>query len=144
MKHYCVEDYKDENGAVLCTKGKVYDIVSAPEDPDSGYCDIVACDDGCRCNTNWLEVGPHFTCIAKFMVVEVTDREIGAIFLCDTLDEAVEAANNLLEKHIKSIGYMDAYEDQDGEDDEWQRAAADKMFAWCNWRQNWDAHIIEL
>lgn len=152
MKYYCLEDFKAKNedfkakyGEILCTKGKIYDIVDAPEDPDSGYCDILTCDFGGTCNTNWLEVSKHFACIAQFVVVEISEREIVSVKPCDTEKDAIDTANRLLAKHCERIGCQAEFAEDDGKGDEWDRSTRERPYAWCNLQDIfWDAHIVNM
>lgn len=79
----------------------------------------------------------------KIVVVEIWDREVVSTTECDTMEEAVEAANELLENHVKTIHHLEEFKDGEGKGSEWELATGSNQNAWCNWRGNWDAHIIE-
>ena len=84
---------------------------------------------------------------AMYLVVEVYDRAVCNTHYASSMQEATKRANELLEDHIKSIGYGCERDLKNGcgKGSDWQKAAADNLNAWCNWGDyNWDAHIISL
>lgn len=90
------------------------------------------------------------------IVVEVFERDLGETRLCYGEDEAIEAANEMLDEHIKLCcgdsdddddeGYdKEEYEDDEDDDFDYQRASKTCSNAWCNYGdEHWDAYIIEL
>ena len=79
----------------------------------------------------------------KYLVIEIYERDICSVTECNTLDDAIETANRLLEEQVGSANYVAEFNAGEGVNDEWQPATADRHNAWCNWRGNWDAHIIQ-
>lgn len=137
MQHYCTDDLVVD-GKVLCMRGNIYNIVNAPEDPDSGYCDIHGCDDGSTCNATWLDVDEHFICIAPILVVEVEDGIATAVSRWDSMPEALENANELLDRRLREEG-----EGAIGDDPEWEYATEEVPVAWLTSRQ-WAAFVIPI
>ena len=83
--------------------------------------------------------------VPTHIVVEVFERDVGAKKLCYSKEEAIEAANEMLEEHIKSIGRFCDYETGEDEWDYYVRASRSCSNPWCNYGDmNWDAYIIEL
>ncbi len=80
----------------------------------------------------------------KIVIVVIWDRSVTEVVKCDTIEEAVEAANDLLKNHAAYAGYLDVFESGDSEGDGWCLATEDNRNAWANWQDiDWDAHIIE-
>lgn len=79
----------------------------------------------------------------KYLVVEVFEREVCSVTKCDTLDEAIATANRLLQDHIRFINYVAEFGNGEGVDGKWQPATAERHNAWCNWRGDWDAYIVQ-
>lgn len=89
-----------------------------------------------------------------WLVIEVKERDLISVTLCNTEKAAVDKANELLEEHICSVGYEDRLSEvkEDMEDNpdadvnngEFQFARVGCTTAWCNLRYNWDVFIIEI
>ena len=65
----------------------------------------------------------------KYLVIEVCERKISSITACDTGEEAIATANDMLKRHME---------------DEWEPAATDNRGAWCNYHQKGDAFITQF
>lgn len=87
------------------------------------------------------------------IVVEVFERDLCETRLCFSEDEAIEAANEMLDEHIKLCrddddddeDYGEEEYDDDDDDFDFQRASKTRSNAWCNYDdEHWDAYIIEL
>ena len=71
------------------------------------------------------------------IVVEVFERDLCETRLCFSEDEAIEAANEMLDEYIKLRRADDDFD--------FERASKDCSNAWCNYDdEHWDAYIIEL
>lgn len=77
----------------------------------------------------------------RFFVIETWDRELQSVTECLSLDEAICAANILLNEHLKDVGHGDEVEVEYNETSDWCRASAEKLNAWCNYQGDWDAYI---
>ena len=80
----------------------------------------------------------------KYLVIEVCEREISSIAACDTGEEAIATANDMLKRHMEEIGCSKEYESNEDKYDEWEPAATDNRGAWCNYHQKWDAFITQF
>ena len=81
----------------------------------------------------------------KIIVIEMYERDVVGITECDSIEEAINMANELLEWHMEAIDYTQEFEDREYEDYEWGFATKDCLNAWCNLgNDNWDAHIVEF
>lgn len=79
-----------------------------------------------------------------YMVLEIANRSLPNVIHCNSLEDAIRTANELLEDHAKQCGNLAAYMAGKGDGDEWCRASEDNLNAWCNWNgMDWDAYIIE-
>ena len=78
----------------------------------------------------------------QYLVIEIYERNVCSVTACNTIDNAIETANHLLEKQVGHANYVAEFNAGEGIDDEWQPATTDRHNAWCNWRGNWDAHIV--
>ena len=78
------------------------------------------------------------------LVIEMYERDICSVTLCDTMDEAVDTANELLEARMNECRRTDDFESGEDEESEWQRASESNLNAWCNYSGNWDAHIVQF
>lgn len=90
-----------------------------------------------------------------FIVLEVCDRDLDGFYLCDTLEKAIDKANELLKDHCDTIGYSDDFEAletarEEGDlvtllNDDIRFATKRDPNAWCNLGDmDWDAHVIEV
>lgn len=81
-----------------------------------------------------------------YLVVETYERDIVDVHASSTASYpgAVEKANMLLKARLEATGHEGYYETGDEEGDEWSRAGDGSDCAWCNFRGNWDAHIIRF
>ena len=82
----------------------------------------------------------------KYLVIEVCDREVFSVSICETLDDSIEIANDLLMKQmsddVDSIKMFETGKDESGS---WQRASSSNLNAWCNLHsQEWDCFIWEV
>lgn len=80
----------------------------------------------------------------EFLVIEMYERDICSITLCGTMDEAVDTANELLKAHMKECNRADEFGSGEDKGAEWQCASESNLNAWCNYRGNWDAHIVQF
>lgn len=79
------------------------------------------------------------------IVIETCERDIQSVTKCNSIEDAIDTANALLESHADNIDYVEELENKEGEGYDWQFASKDNLNAWCNIRNyNWDAHIVEL
>lgn len=78
---------------------------------------------------------------SRYYVVETWDRELQSVTECLSLDEAISAANILLNEHLKDVGHGDEVEVEYDETSDWCRASTEKLNAWCNYQGEWDAFI---
>ena len=80
----------------------------------------------------------------KYLVIEVIERDIVDIVEVKDLSAGIGLANKKLKKHMKNIGYDEEYATGEDYEDEWMKADASTLNAWCNYDENWDCHICEL
>lgn len=77
----------------------------------------------------------------KYMVIEISERDLLDILYADTLKEAIGITNRLLEAWCKTLD-VSLNEDDDGS--EFMRASIENQAAWCNLgNYNWDAYIAK-
>lgn len=89
----------------------------------------------------------------NIIVIEVYDRSISSVTPCNTKEEAIETANELLKIHCNTTGYGDRLEETvqeaqaNGTEPGWgdfRFASTDNDNAWCNYGNcDWDAFIVE-
>ena len=93
--------------------------------------------------------------VPTHIVVEVFERDLSETRLCYSEDEAIEAANEMLDDYIKlrcgdsdddkEEGYDEEEYDDDEDDFDCQHASKTCSNAWCNYGdEHWDAYIIDL
>lgn len=80
----------------------------------------------------------------KYVVVEIIERDVMSLSFCKSISAAVKTANALLENRARTVNRYGEFVHDEGASDEWGRASEESPCAWCNWRDNWDAHIIIL
>lgn len=77
------------------------------------------------------------------LVVEVFDRSVQSVTPCDSMEEAVSTANDLLVEHAGDSGVL--IDVLAGEEEGWARATEENLNAWANWNSlEWDAHIVRF
>lgn len=75
----------------------------------------------------------------QYVVVVIRERDVASVIQVESLDAGVSMANSLLNAIIEE------YEGcEDDENSEWGRATAEFPTAWCNYRENWDAHVLKI
>lgn len=97
-------------------------------------------------STGFMLVEKLVPIVMRYVVIEVTEREISGITLCASLEEGVQIANGLLRKLIEEDYELDMHTlAEDGAvGDDYMEASADEPCAWCNLKNtNWDAHVCE-
>lgn len=78
----------------------------------------------------------------RYAVIEIYDRETpSGLELCDTPEQAVDRANELLDARLAELGL--SRDDLDAEVD-YAEASASRHNAWCNHKGNWDAHVVPV
>lgn len=90
----------------------------------------------------------------NIVVIEICDRSLCSVTPCDSMEDAISAANDLLKTHCNQTGYGDELEEavQEAESAgcipggvEFRLASADNDNAWCNYGdRDWDAFIVEF
>ena len=81
----------------------------------------------------------------KYMVVELIEREIhNEPIACNSLEKAIEIANQQLKKYMIEHNYENELESKEDYGDAWEFASESSSCAWCNYfGQNYDALILE-
>ena len=92
-----------------------------------------------------------------YLVLEIKDRDPISLSKCETLEEAIEKANELLEIHCGYIGYGEEFQNymrtyetdpQKANEESAKIGAASKYDpdnAWCGFDdQHWDAYIVDM
>ena len=90
----------------------------------------------------------------NIVVIEFCDRSICSVTPCDTKEEAIETANDLLKTHCNQTGYGDELEESLQEaarmcvepgGTNFALASDEKDNAWSNYGdRDWDAFIVEF
>lgn len=147
MLFFFKDDLTFKSGKVICKRNGVYDISFAQEvldgDYDDTYC-VITVPGQDPILTTWDKVAGVTRPISNYLVIAVLNGALwDEMIYTDNFDEAVEAANELLEKYMKQINRHEEFLQMKGCGMDWGFADADNP-AWCLYRDaNWGTVIIE-
>ena len=130
LYHAFKEDVKNEGGTIVLKKGCTGSLEALPEDA-----------------VKELLAKKVVGYVAPFMVVCTCEREVESVVFCDTIELAVETANEKLRSQLGEFCSDDNFDelDEGDEGDDWCKASSDSRNAWCNvGNYNWDAYIVEI
>jgi len=75
----------------------------------------------------------------QYVVVVIRERNVDNIIKVESFEAGVSTANALLNAILK--GHKGYEED---EFNDWERATTGCPTAWCNYGENWDAHVFKI
>lgn len=123
------------------------------------YCTCKNCGKFIRLDTRWTSLYGYLCdkCIAagvttediapepvpanegQYAVVVIRERDVASVIKVESYMAGISKANEMLNARIEE------YEGcEDNENSEWGRATSDCPTAWCNYHENWDAHVLKI